>query len=327
MLAALPRAFALGDPSRTALRVQFIDVPSASLAELVVEPARGTAKLLAPKIPHPRSREFRDFAAESPLPGDLFVRAGDDRIVVEAVVPFGAFKNQSVQEGSLGLVMVAYDPTSRDPNIARGKGARRDAFHEPAVMGVSFSNARFTRRHGTGTPRREWHGTVIPCAPAERGLDASRWRAAMSESEESLSAELAVRKGLLEGVGIAVRDMRVKFRNGGRLADDAWAAVRDGGFRRVYPEPPSAEKPRRYRLVLHFAELSDVRPGERVFDVLVQGRRAIGDLDVVREAGGRYRAVSREVSGIEADASIRLEFQPKAGTLPPILNGIELLAD
>ena len=54
------------------------------------------------------------------------------------------------------------------------------------------------------------------------------------------------------------------------------------------------------------------------------GQPVIKDLDIVREAGGRYRAVTREVNRIEADASIQVEFRPKPGKLLPIISGIEI---
>ena len=56
-------------------------------------------------------------------------------------------------------------------------------------------------------------------------------------------------------------------------------------------------------------------------------KRHIKDFDIVRESGGRYRAVTRDLAGIEADASIQVEFRRKPGKLPPIINGIEIRAE
>ena len=40
----------------------------------------------------------------------------------------------------------------------------------------------------------------------------------------------------------------------------------------------------RHTVRLHFAEPDDVKPGERVFDVKLQGNVVLRDFDVVREA-------------------------------------------
>ena len=327
ILSKLPRSFSLGDAKRTALRLQLFDVSSASVAELAIEPEHGTAQLIKPKISRPHSRDFRAYEDESPLAGDVSVSKSDERVLVEAVVPFDAFGGENVAGRFLGLALVAYDPGSGDHNISRGKGARRSIFHEPALMGVSFSGKRFSREYRVYTPRRVWYGTIVHFAPTERKLPAPLWNAAIRDSSELLSAEMAVPRSLLREAGISEQNMMMKFMNRARLHDDAFVAVRSSGFRRVYPQPSSRDKSKRYRLVLHFAELSDAEPGDRVFDISVQGQRVVGDFDIAREAGGRYRAVTREVRGVEADASIRVEFQPRTGKLPPILNGIEIHAD
>ena len=89
----------------------------------------------------------------------------------------------------------------------------------------------------------------------------------------------------------------------------------------VYEALPKQE-PRLYRLRLHFAEIEDTRPGERVFDVKVQDRVALRGLDVVRESG-RDAALVKEIDGIRASDTLTLELAPRTER-PPILNGVEL---
>jgi len=327
ILSKLPKSFSLGNVKHTALRIQFFDVSSASIAELVIEPASAAARLIKPTISRPQSRDFREYEKESPLAGSVSVGKSDKHVLVEAVIPFDAFGRKNVAQRFLGLALVAYDPGAADHNISRGKAARRSIFHEPAIMGVSFSGERFSREYRFYVPRRQWYGTTIHGAPSERRLSDSHWNAAIRDGSQSLSAEIAVPRSLLAEAGISEENMMVKFMNRAKLHDDASVAIRDRGFRRVYPRPPSRGKPTRYRLLLHFAELSDAKPGDRVFDISVQGKRVVEDFDIVRETGGRYRAVTREVRGIEADASLRVAFQPKTGKLPPMVNGIEIHAD
>ncbi len=91
--------------------------------------------------------------------------------------------------------------------------------------------------------------------------------------------------------------------------------------------PPPAQKEKLYGLVLHFAELEDVGPGERVFDVLAQGKTIIAGLDIAKEAGGTLKALSKEISGISGRDYLDIDFVPQKGSLPPVLSGLELIKD
>jgi hypothetical protein len=79
-----------------------------------------------------------------------------------------------------------------------------------------------------------------------------------------------------------------------------------------------------YRIVMHFAELADIKPGERTFDVHVGGQQIIESLDVVREAGGRNRAITRECRAKGNSGTLRISLVPRRSQ--PILNGIEIVA-
>ena len=90
----------------------------------------------------------------------------------------------------------------------------------------------------------------------------------------------------------------------------------------------SNEQPRQYRLRLHFAEPDDVQPGDRMFDVQVQGKRLLSSLDVMRESGGRNRALVKEVSGIQVGDELVLEFTPTSSKRrESILCGLEIHAE
>lgn len=83
---------------------------------------------------------------------------------------------------------------------------------------------------------------------------------------------------------------------------------------------------RNYTLRLHFAETLGAQPGERVFDVLVQGKVVLKEFDVAREAGGPNRGIVREFPGVEvADkAVIELRRSNPETLKKPILSGVEL---
>ncbi|WP_162136215.1 outer membrane protein assembly factor BamB family protein [Zavarzinella formosa] len=89
--------------------------------------------------------------------------------------------------------------------------------------------------------------------------------------------------------------------------------------------PDSAEA-RHYTVRLIFAEVDDIKSGDRVFDVTVQGRRLLDDFDIFKAAGGRNKVISREFRNIRVEDELRLSF--RSGTkLGAVLGGIEILED
>jgi len=91
--------------------------------------------------------------------------------------------------------------------------------------------------------------------------------------------------------------------------------------------PPALAYPRiRYTVRLHFVEpdLAAV-PGRRVFGIALQGKDVLGELDVVKEAGGPRRAIVRQFRGIPAADTLTVTLKPKAGL--PVLCGIEIVAE
>lgn len=86
---------------------------------------------------------------------------------------------------------------------------------------------------------------------------------------------------------------------------------------------------RSFDLTFHFAELEDVKSGERVFDIVAQEKTVIEKLDVVQEAGGMNKALIKTVSDIKGGKRIILNFKPIAANpeqrTAPILSGIEII--
>lgn len=86
---------------------------------------------------------------------------------------------------------------------------------------------------------------------------------------------------------------------------------------------------RTYRVRLHFAEPDDVEPGERVFDVHLQGKAVLAGLDVVAEAGGRQRTLVKEFRDVKVTDDLTIEFEPAASTkhAEAVLSGVEIHAE
>ncbi|MBM4038895.1 MAG: hypothetical protein FJ290_10305 [Planctomycetes bacterium] len=82
-----------------------------------------------------------------------------------------------------------------------------------------------------------------------------------------------------------------------------------------------------YVVRLHFVEPDDVKPGQRVFSVAVQGKEALAGLDVAKEAGGSRRAVVREFKGIQVSDTLKVALTPAEKSLPPLLCGVEIIAE
>ena len=87
--------------------------------------------------------------------------------------------------------------------------------------------------------------------------------------------------------------------------------------------------PAQYTVTLHFAELEDLKPGQRIFDVMLQGRTEQEGLDIVKTAAGTRRAITKSFSGIPVDRNLDIEFVPKnqnraAPGSPPLLCAVEV---
>jgi len=92
------------------------------------------------------------------------------------------------------------------------------------------------------------------------------------------------------------------------------------------PEEDAAARP--YTVRLCFAEPDDVQPGERVFDVAIQGTMVLKGFDIAREAGGPRRTVVKEFKGIALEQTLQVTLTPGPGKeLGPVLCGIEIVAE
>ena len=83
-----------------------------------------------------------------------------------------------------------------------------------------------------------------------------------------------------------------------------------------------------YTVRLYFAEDDDLKPGERVFDVVIQGEPVLQDFDIVREAGAPHRVVVKEFGNILAGEKLTVSFIPSgaASNGKSLVSGLEVLA-
>ncbi|OGV72715.1 MAG: hypothetical protein A3K19_02755 [Lentisphaerae bacterium RIFOXYB12_FULL_65_16] len=161
--------------------------------------------------------------------------------------------------------------------------------------------------------------------PEKKTYDGA-WQSAVQASDKAFCAELAIPWQTLTDAGLDKKTVMLNVTNRGMLAA---APVYGNGYESLILVPKSYEEPRHVTVRLHFAELDDVKPGQRVFDVLLQGKLVLENFDVVAAAQGCRRAVVKEFADVTVSRAVSLEFVPKApaptADTAPILSGVEIL--
>lgn len=157
---------------------------------------------------------------------------------------------------------------------------------------------------------------------------ALRWAGAADVAIDKATAEFALPWKTLSDAGLDLKSLVIRPRSRKPLTRQPHITH---GFR---PMLVQSDQPatKRYRVVLHFAELNDVAVGERVFDIELQGKTVLEDFDPVAAAGGRHCAVFRTFSAIQADRALELRLVNSAPnaegrTFSPILSALELLLE
>ena len=82
---------------------------------------------------------------------------------------------------------------------------------------------------------------------------------------------------------------------------------------------------RKYLVRLHFAEVEDCQPGERVFGMAIDGKTVLEKFDIAKAAKGTNRAVVQQFQ-IESTAE-QLEIAFTAIVCEPLLCGVEIVAE
>ena len=84
-----------------------------------------------------------------------------------------------------------------------------------------------------------------------------------------------------------------------------------------------------YTVKLYFAEIEDKKPGERLFNVRLQGREVLRGFDIAQEAGGVDKPVIKTFAKIPVKDALTVEclpVSPETGA-PPLLCGIEVILE
>lgn len=86
---------------------------------------------------------------------------------------------------------------------------------------------------------------------------------------------------------------------------------------------------RAYRVRLFFAEPEGAQPGQRLFDVALQGRQVLKGFDVAAVAGAPRKGVVREFRNVMVGEALSVTLTPSAGAAManPVISGIEVIAE
>ena len=202
-------------------------------------------------------------------------------------------------------------------NLRLRKGTRRQGLYlSVSASGATFDGDKKGRKIGAD---KAWNGewaSAVHTTPAEWSVEVSvPWttlaEAGIARDELAIYLESANRSG--------VGPERTQFKT--RPYTRLWCFAHP--FTPVVFEPLPEAGQRRFRAVLHFAEPDDLQPGQRVFDVKLQGQTVLESLDIIAQAGARDTALVTEVGGILARDTLTLELVPRTG-VPPVISALEL---
>jgi len=299
-----------------------------------------------PKHPKPRSRFYdqRRATRGEPLTAQIVGKRTQDGYLVELLLPWKSLKIRPAMGLEFGMQLFANDKD-------RGKGGRppfrvvwhpgghpfsnRDphayqTFRLSAEPSRSIEFKRGTKRDSSGSftavPPYPFPFTVPPLgAKGEDARYAGEWSSAVRADQEAFTAELAIPWKTLAEAGLDKANLMANLHSRGPLRR---APATGQGYERLILVSRDMARPRTLSVRLHFAELEQVRRGERVFDVKLQGKVVLKSFDVIRAAGGRNRAIVRQFDGIVASGAVVLELIPKAKALTassaPVISGIEV---
>jgi hypothetical protein len=180
---------------------------------------------------------------------------------------------------------------------------------------------------GVGVTGGRYDGVWSAVQKKEDRAATPEWSGALDVKAEKAVAEFALPWKTLTDAGLDVKNLVIRPRTKRPLTRQPHISH---GFRPVLVQA-TQPKFKRYRLLLHFAELGGAEAGDRIFDIQLQGKTVLKDFDPVAEAGGPNRAVVRTFAAISADRALDIRFvshiEAAKGTQPPILSAVEVLLD
>ena len=192
---------------------------------------------------------------------------------------------------------------------------------------ISDTSLKTILHFGVGVTGGRYDGTWSAASKTETREFAGRWAGSFKVSVDKAVAEFAMPWKTLSDAGLDLENLVIRPRTRKPLTRQPHITH---GFRPVLLQK-NTPAPKHYRVTLHFAELAEVKAGERRFDVEIQGNTVIEDFDIIAAAEGPRRAIARTFEQIRADRALEIRLIPRSAensiSLPPILSAVEVLLE
>ncbi|PIZ48374.1 MAG: hypothetical protein COY42_06640 [Armatimonadetes bacterium CG_4_10_14_0_8_um_filter_66_14] len=321
--------------------------------ELFVTPALGTGDtyqcVIAPGADpnYPQARSFFYDSRKAPATAKLSVEVAGKKAaggyVMEVLLPWRNLNLTAAEGKECGLQLFAND----QDNAALSANPFRVMWH-PAGHPVSDKEPfayqplrlstkpsapiEFKRSEKPGADRLFTAIAPLPFpltvpllgANTEDAKLNADWTSAVRADAKAFAAEFAIPWKTLEDAGLTKADLILDWTRRGPLAV---RPTNRQGYERMIVVADEVAKPRALTVRLHFAEVEDAKPGQRVFDVKLQGKTVLTNFDLAKEAGDN-RAVVREFDNVVAARALTIELVPKGSqSEPPVISAVEIATE
>lgn len=192
---------------------------------------------------------------------------------------------------------------------------------------VSDTSLKTILHLGVGVTGGRYDSIWSAARKKEDAAAAPEWSGAIDVTTKKAVAEFALPWKTLAAAGLDLENLVIRPRTKRPLTRQPHISH---GFRPVLVQT-TQPKVKRYRVVLHFAQLGGAVAGERIFDIKIQGKTVLKNFDPAKAAGGPNRAVVKTFDDIVADRALDIDFvseiEAKTATRLPILSALEVLLD
>jgi len=334
LLTHLPNDFFSYDPSWSAVHTLVANPKRTKLCESVIDAKtwKIDKSTFSVKETLTARSDWRLFKKFEPASFKTAKVTGDAGITVETLIPWSELGITPAIGTELGCQFTAFNPSHHDGNINSGAAARKDMLVNPErILRLRLARDASPLPKEKPIVRRQWYGSVFTYRMDEDSRWNGDWRSAWSASNDTLCIEMAIPWKTLHDAGISSDALLIGVQRS-RMKDIPEAVFRKFNRNAYAVQTGELEsEPRKYTVRMHFAELDDITPGERVFDIVLQDTVVARNVDIVTEAGGARTALIKEFPGISADKLISIEFKPKTTELTPrsmpAISGIEILRE
>ncbi len=136
-------------------------------------------------------------------------------------------------------------------------------------------------------------------------------RPSLPTDRKAMGFSLQLQTEFLQGGGYQTQNSELKTQNSGQCPAWVFTSYARGLRRCVVPLLGEADAPADYTVTLYFADVENEQQGQRVFDIALQGKVVVEGFDIVKEAGGSQRALTRQFQGVKVDRNLEIELIPK----------------